>query len=151
FFIDNALHWIHEYRVDGLRLDATHTLGDTRARHFLAELADAVRGSTIGRDVLLFAEDERNETQIIRPRKDGGYGFDGVWADDFHHQVRRAVAGDDEGYYRSYAGTTRGIAETLRRGWFFTGQHCEHLHAPRGTDPSDIPLLRFVTCLQNHD
>jgi glycine dehydrogenase len=26
FFIENALHWLHEYHVDGFRLDATHGL-----------------------------------------------------------------------------------------------------------------------------
>jgi maltooligosyltrehalose trehalohydrolase len=151
FFIENALHWVHEYHVDGLRLDATHALRDGSRTHFLAELTSTVHASTRGRSVLVFAEDERNEATLVRDRDRGGYGLDGVWADDFHHQVRRAVAGDHEGYFESFTGRVDDITRTLRSGWFFTGQFCGRLGKPRGTDPSGVPLHRFVTCLQNHD
>ncbi|HEY2907472.1 MAG TPA: malto-oligosyltrehalose trehalohydrolase [Vicinamibacterales bacterium] len=151
FFIENALHWVHEYHVDGLRLDACHELRDERPRHFLAELIQTVRRSVETRTLVFIAEDERNCAELITNVGKGGYGFDGVWADDFHHHVRRAVAGDSEGYYRSYSGTVEDIVETLRRGWFYVGQQCEHLNAPRGSDPGGLPLERFIICLQNHD
>ena len=151
FFVENALHWVHEYHVDGLRLDATHTLRDDSDTHFLAELTATVHASTPGRRVLVFAEDERNDATLVRGCDCGGYGLDGVWADDFHHQVRRAVAGDHEGYFESFTGRVDDIARTLRGGWFFTGQFCAHAGKPRGTDPCGVPLRRFVTCLQNHD
>jgi maltooligosyltrehalose trehalohydrolase len=151
FFIENALHWIHEYHADGLRLDACHELRDARPRHFLAELIETVRRTVENRTLIFVAEDERNCAALITNVGERGYGFDGVWADDFHHQVRRAAAGDDEGYYRSYSGTVEDIAETLRRGWFYVGQHCDHLNAPRGSDAAGLPLERFVICLQNHD
>jgi len=151
FFIENALHWIHEYHADGLRLDACHELRDARPRHFLAELIAAARRTVEHRTLIFIAEDDRNCAELITNVSDGGYGFDGVWADDFHHQVRRAVAGDSEGYYRSYSGAIEDIAETLRRGWFYVGQHCEHLNAPRGSEPKGVPVERFIICLQNHD
>jgi maltooligosyltrehalose trehalohydrolase len=151
FFVENALHWVHEYHFDGLRLDATHALRDESARHFLAELAERVRGSVADRRVLVVAEDNRNLARLLLPEEAGGWDLDGVWADDFHHEIRRLVAGDDEGYFRDYRGTALDLATTIARGWFYTGQHSVHQGSPRGTDPAGIPLRRFVICLQNHD
>src|SRR5262249_7160803 len=104
FFIDNALHWLHEYHLDGLRLDATHAIVDDSPRHFLAELSERVRSAVTGRHVYLIAEDHRNLAKMVEPVARGGWGLDGVWADDFHHEMRRLLAGDHEGYYRDYSG-----------------------------------------------
>ena len=149
FLIENALHWIAEYHVDGLRLDATHTLVDHSATHFLAELSGRVRGLS-DRPVILIAEDERNLATIVQPRP-RGYGLDGVWADDFHHHVRRAVAGDSEGYFADFSGSARDLAATIRQGWFYTGQPTVRTGEPRGTDATGIDPRRMVICLQNHD
>ncbi|OFV90797.1 MAG: malto-oligosyltrehalose trehalohydrolase [Acidobacteria bacterium RIFCSPLOWO2_12_FULL_65_11] len=151
FVIENALHWVHEYHVDGLRLDATHAIADEGPRHVLAELAARVRESATGRRVLVVAEDHRNLDGMLRPEREGGWGLDAVWADDFHHQCRRLLAGDSEGYYRDYSGRTADLATTIRRGWFFAGEFSIHLGRSRGTDPTGLPPNRFVICLQNHD
>ena len=151
FFIENALHWLHEYHVDGLRLDATHGLIDNSPRHFVAELAARARASLPDRQLLLIAEDERNLRTIVQPVTEDGWGLDAVWADDFHHQVRRLAAGDRDGYYADYAGTIADLATTLRDGWFYRGQFSAHQGTSRGTDPSGIPAHRMVICLQNHD
>jgi len=149
FLIANALHWIREYHVDGLRLDATHALIDDGPLHFLAELSQRVAAE--GRPALLIAEDHRNLATMVRPRRAGGWGLDAVWADDFHHQVRRAVAGDCEGYYRDFSGSMDDIASTLRRGWYYCGQYSPTFDEPRGTDPAALSPRCFVLCLQNHD
>jgi maltooligosyltrehalose trehalohydrolase len=151
FFIENALHWLHEYHFDGLRLDATHGLIDDSPRHFVTELVARVRASLAPRRVLFFLEDERNLATIVRPSADGGWGVDAVWADDFHHQARRLAAGDRDGYYEDFTGTVADLATTIRQGWFYRGQFSVHHGARRGTDPSGIPLYRMVVCLQNHD
>jgi maltooligosyltrehalose trehalohydrolase len=151
FFIENALHWLHEYHFDGLRLDATHGLIDDSPRHFVTELVARVRASLAPRRVLFILEDERNLATIVRPSANGGWGVDAVWADDFHHQVRRLAAGDRDGYYEDFTGTLADLATTIRRGWFYRGQFSVHHGARRGTDPSGIPLYRMVVCLQNHD
>jgi maltooligosyltrehalose trehalohydrolase len=150
FFIENALHWVHEYHVDGLRLDATHAILDDDPRHFVAQLTARVRESA-RRPVYLIAEDDRNLAFMIRPEGEGGWGLDGVWADDFHHKVRVALAGDREGYFRDYTGSMPNLARTLNQGWHFTGQYSTYRGKPRGTDPSGIPPRRFVFCIQNHD
>ncbi|VTU01560.1 malto-oligosyltrehalose trehalohydrolase : Malto-oligosyltrehalose trehalohydrolase OS=Singulisphaera acidiphila (strain ATCC BAA-1392 / DSM 18658 / VKM B-2454 / MOB10) GN=Sinac_2834 PE=3 SV=1: CBM_48: Alpha-amylase: DUF3459 [Gemmataceae bacterium] len=153
FFVENALHWVHEYHVDGFRLDATHAMMDEGERHVLDLLTDRVHeaGDHYGRRTLVIAEDERNLTTLVRPRGAGGFGMDGVWADDLHHQIRRAVAGDKDGYYADYTGSAQDIAETLRKGWFYCGQPSPRRRVPRGTDPAGIAPGRFVVCIQNHD
>ena len=151
FFIENALHWLHEYHFDGLRLDATDRLLDDSPRHFVAELATRVRASIPDRTVLLIAEDDRNLVTIVHPPEDSGWGLDAVWADDFHHHVRRRSAGDRDGYYEDFSGTLADIAKTIRQGWFYQGQFSVYRGEPRGTDPAGVPLERMVVCLQNHD
>jgi maltooligosyltrehalose trehalohydrolase len=150
FILDNVRHWLTEYHLDGLRLDATHALADESSPHIVAEIARTVHDVTDGR-AMVVAEDHRNDAHMLRERPDGGWGLDGVWADDFHHIVRRILAGDHEGYYADYRASVHDLAATIEHGWFFTGQYSEHLGHPRGTDPSGIPLRKFVICLQNHD
>ncbi len=151
FIIDNAVHWACEYHLDGLRLDATHALIDESGRpargHFVAELASAVRREA-GRRVTIHAEDDRNLADIVEDR---GWDLDGVWADDFHHVLRRMLAGDSHAYYSDFKGTTGELARVIRQGWLFTGQHSGHQRVRRGTDPSGIPMRKFVVCVQNHD
>jgi maltooligosyltrehalose trehalohydrolase len=150
FFMANALQWIHEYHFDALRLDATHAIQDDSSRHFLEELTTTVRASA-NRQVFMIAEDHRNLASMLRPPAAGGFGLDAVWADDFHHEVRVHVAGDREGYYKDYSGCAEDIAQTIRQGWFFTGQPSTHHGEPRGTDPAGIHPRQFVVCVQNHD
>jgi maltooligosyltrehalose trehalohydrolase len=150
FFIANALQWVREYHVDGLRLDATHALQDEGPRHFLEELTTTVRGRA-DRDVLFVAEDHRNLARLVQPADQGGWGVDGVWADDLHHQVRVHVAHDCEGYYEDFTGRIDDLAATIRQGWFFTGQRSKHMKEARGTDPAKLAPRQFVVCIQNHD
>lgn len=151
FFIENALHWIHEYHVDGFRLDATHAMVDESPRHFLADLAAAAHGSDSRARPIVVAEDARNLARIVRSESEGGWGLDAVWSDDVHHQLRRMLTGDRDGYFQDFSETAQDLATTLRQGWFFTGQASAYAGRARGTDPSGIPPRRFVIFLQNHD
>lgn len=152
FFIANALYWTQEYRMDGLRLDAVHAILDDSKPHILQEMVTRVRASLPeGRHFAFFAEDERNEIWLLKPQSEGGAGIDAVWADDFHHQVRSALAGDNEGYYANYTGNAADLAETLAKGWFYTGQVSQLTGHKRGTDASKFDPPHFVYCIQNHD
>lgn len=150
FIVENAMHWIDEYHADGLRLDATHALADDSPTPIVAEIVAEVRAAA-GRPVMIVAEDHRNLATMVREPEEGGWGLDGIWADDFHHIMRRILAGDSEGYYEDYRPSVEDLAATLRQGWFYTGQRSRHLSAPRGTDPAGIAPRKFVICLQNHD
>jgi maltooligosyltrehalose trehalohydrolase len=151
FFIQNALHWIHEYHMDGLRLDATHAIQDDSTTHVLAELTDRVQRSVQGRQVHLIAEDDRNEISLIRSKEFKGMGLSAVWADDFHHQIRRTLAGDTDGYYADYSGHLPDLVKTVQQGWFYTGQDSQFSKHPRGSPTGNTPLERFIFCIQNHD
>jgi maltooligosyltrehalose trehalohydrolase len=150
FIVDNACHWVREYHVDGLRLDATHALIDTSATHIVREIAAAVRAEA-GRHIIVHAEDHRNLAAMIEDAGAGGWGLDGIWADDFHHVIRTMVAGDRRGYYADFAGNTRELATVVRNGWLYSGEHSRHMDRPRGTDPTRVPMHRFIVCAQNHD
>ncbi len=153
FFVENALHWIHKYHADGVRLDATHAIVDQGERHILELLTDRVHaaGEDLGRRTVVIAEDERNLAALVKPRTAGGFGMDAVWADDLHHQIRRALTNEKDGYYADYTGSAEDIAETLRKGWFYCGQPSTRKRIPRGTDPVGVPASHFVVCIQNHD
>jgi maltooligosyltrehalose trehalohydrolase len=153
FFVENALCWLHEFHFDGLRLDATHAIADDSPQHFLAELSRRVHESfaSSGRQPLLIAEDSRNLARMMRPLSEDGWGMDGVWADDLHHQIRRALAGDRDGYFQDYSGTADDIAATVRHGWFYCGQKSAFLGRPRGSDPAGLAPEQFIVCIQNHD
>ncbi|HTU52230.1 MAG TPA: malto-oligosyltrehalose trehalohydrolase [Acidobacteriaceae bacterium] len=153
YFIESALAWIYDYRVDGLRADATDTIRDDSEPHFLTELTERVHqtATSLGRNVILIAEDARNERKVILPTTQGGHGFDAVWSDDFHHHMRHRLAGDSDGYYRDFDGTTESIATAIRDGWTFTGEYASFHGHRRGTSPKGLSLESRVFCIQNHD
>jgi maltooligosyltrehalose trehalohydrolase len=150
FFIENALHWLTEYHIDGFRLDATHALCDEGPHHFLAEFATRVRD--VHPRALLIAEDERKLRRMVRSQEAGGWGVDAVWADDFHHHVRRLLAGDHESYFARYSGTIEDIARTLACGWFLRRTDENTIEEVPAADPAvgGVPS-QYVICLQNHD
>jgi maltooligosyltrehalose trehalohydrolase len=153
YLAQNALHWIHEYHIDGLRLDATHAIVDESPRHILAVLTESVRHSQAGsgRRAQVIAEDHGNLAHMLRPECRGGLGLDGLWSDDFHHQMRRHLAGDADGYFADFGGTTEEIAQTASRGWFYCGQHSGYFGQARGSNPDRVRPSQLVFYLQNHD
>ncbi len=151
FMIANACYWLSEYHFDGLRLDATDMILDDSPTHILEELTAAARASVAPRPVVVIAEDSRNEVRVIRPRESAGYGLDGVWADDFHHENRVFLTGTRGNYLDSYIGSTAELARTLNRGFLFEGQIAQGSGKPRGTKVTDEPANAFVINIQNHD
>lgn len=148
FFVGNAVYWLDEFRIDGLRLDATHAISDESPRHLLAEIAERVHE----RGGFVTAEDERNSCDVLWRPEGGGARIDAVWADDFHHQVRVALTGVQEGYFHSYSGSAADLAETLEHGWFYRGQPYPFWRGqPRGEPGDHLAASAFVYCIENHD
>ena len=145
FFIENALMWLHEYRFDGLRLDAVHAIAP---QSFLQQLADEVRGSVPeGRHVHLVLENEHNQAHWLRGT------FDAQWNDDFHNALHVLLTGENEGYYAAYAGDARAaqlLARCLAEGFAWQGEATSEGHV-RGEPSADVPPERFVVFAQNHD
>lgn len=148
FLVGNAAAWLDDYRFDGLRLDATHAIADDSPHHLLAEIAEAVQA----RGGFVIAEDERNEAALLRGRAAGGAGFDALWADDFHHEVRVAVTGIRDAYFRAFSGRAAALASLLNRGWTYCGQAYEPWSGRRrGSAPDELSPQAFVVCIENHD
>ncbi len=144
FFTENALHWLTEYRIDGLRLDAVHEISEP---DWLDEMADTVRRTLEpGRHVHLVLENEHNDAKpLLRD-------IDAQWNDDGHHMFHVLLTGERGGYYRDYAEAgAPGLARVMAEGFFFQGQHSSHRGRPRGTPSKDLPPTAFVLFLQNHD
>jgi maltooligosyltrehalose trehalohydrolase len=152
FFIQNALYWVIDCGLDGLRLDAVHAIHDRTARPFLAELAERVHSAAEreGRRALLIAESSDNDPRLVRPGALGGLGLDGCWNDDFHHSVRAALTGERLGYYASY-GAVDQIAKCVRDRYVYAGEHAPGYQRRHGAPARDVPHGRFVVCTQNHD
>jgi 1,4-alpha-glucan branching enzyme/maltooligosyltrehalose trehalohydrolase len=101
FFIHNAVYWVQEFRIDGLRLDAVHAIVDDGPVHILEEISDAVRAVAHGRHVHLVLENENNNHEWLRTRPERGR-YDAQWNDDFHHVLHVALTGETHRYYHDY-------------------------------------------------
>lgn len=151
FFLTNAAYWIEEYHIDGLRLDATQQIFDQSPEYIVAAIAKRVREAANGRKTIIVAENETQDTRLVRPAKDGGYGLDAVWNDDFHHSAMVAVTGRNEAYYTDYLGKAQEFLSMLKYGFLYQGQRYKWQKKRRGSPGLHLPPARFVIYIQNHD
>lgn len=153
YVVNNAVFWIREYHLDGLRLDAVQTIKDDSPKHILAELQESVQAAArdLERTVCVIAETDENDSRYVNPRAEGGYGLDAVWSDDFHHAVHAYFTGERQGYYQDF-GDPEQIARALKDGYVFQGEAFRFWkNVPRGTIATNVPLPANVICIQNHD
>jgi malto-oligosyltrehalose trehalohydrolase len=154
FIVGNALMWLRDYHLDGLRLDAVHAMRDSRATHILEELADAVAGlrASTGRQAYLIAESDLADPRLVTPREAGGYGLDAQWNDDLHHALHATLTGEHQGYYRDF-GSPEALVKTLTKVFFHDGTWSSFRGRSHGrpVDRTRTPGHRFVGFLQNHD
>lgn len=152
YIIGNALYWITEYHIDGLRLDAIHGIYDFGVRHILRDLTDAVHAQAdrLGRSVLVIAESDLNDVRVIAPPEEGGYGLDAQWNDDFHHALHARLTGEREGYYQDF-GRLDQLAAAIQDGFVYTGQRSAYRRRRHGSVSRGRPSSRFVVFAQNHD
>jgi maltooligosyltrehalose trehalohydrolase len=151
YFSDNAAYWIAEFHFDGLRLDATQSINDSSRDHILAVVGRKARAAAGSRSILVFAENEPQQTRLVRPPEEGGYGLDALWNDDFHHSALVALNGHREAYYSNHYGTPQELISAAKRGYLFQGQRYSWQKKPRGTRTDGLAPRTFVTFLENHD
>ena len=149
FVIGNALYWVQDFHMDGLRLDAVHGIFDASPVHILQELNDAVERLAwrLGRIVPVVAESDLNERRVVDSVGKGGYGLPGQWMDDFHHCVHTLVTGEKAGYYVDF-GSLKHLAKAYVDGFVYDGGYSTFRGRPHGTSTRDLPAERFVVfCL----
>jgi maltooligosyltrehalose trehalohydrolase len=153
YIIDNALMWLRDHHVDGLRLDAVHALRDSRSPHLLQELAEAVDALSahLGRPLTLIAESDMNDARLIAPREAGGYGLTAQWSDDYHHALHVALTGEVSGYYADFAPLSA-LVKASTKGFFHDGTWSSFRGRTHGhpIDPR-LSTWRLVTFSQDHD
>jgi maltooligosyltrehalose trehalohydrolase len=152
FICDNALMWLRDYHMDGLRLDAVHAIVDTSARHLLEQLSEEVDvlEAQLGRHLVLIAESDLNDPRVIRPPEVGGHGIDAQWADDLHHALHAMLTGELDGYYADFGGLAP-VAKALEDAFVYDGRYSTFRRRVHGRPAAGSAGHRFVTCLQNHD
>jgi maltooligosyltrehalose trehalohydrolase len=150
FVICNALYWIEEFHLDGLRFDAVHAIIDDSDKHLLDELAERVRASD-DRPLHLLLENEDNDpTRLLRV--DGApVHYTAQWNDDVHHVLHTAATHECTGYYADYEGNTDLLAKALAEGFGYQGQMMPYRGSPRGEPSAALPPGAFVAFIQNHD
>ncbi|CAN5523166.1 malto-oligosyltrehalose trehalohydrolase [soil metagenome] len=153
FFCDNALMWMRDYHVDGLRLDAVHEFVDRSAIHFMEQLSAEVEvlSSTLGRRLILIAESDLNDPRVVTPREARGYGMDAQWSDDFHHALFTILHTDQgKGYYDDF-GSFANFAKSLQRAFVYDGEFSRYRERSHGRPVEGLSAHHFICFIQNHD
>jgi maltooligosyltrehalose trehalohydrolase len=156
WIVDNALMWLRDYHLDGLRLDAVHALVDESEEHLLAQLSRDVDqlATQLQRPLLLIAESDLNEPELVAPRESGGLGMTAQWSDDFHHALHTLFTGEDQGYYADFAADPFVALRTTLTGAFFHAGTWSSFRGALHGAPVDTRLFpgdRFLGYLQDHD
>lgn len=155
YFIHNALYWLEEFHLDGLRLDAVHAILDDSRPDILTEMAEAVRSRFEGeRDVHLVLENDRNQARYLRQGSAGRpLWYDGQWNDDIHHALHVLLTGDSSAHYGDYAASPIWhLGRCLAEGYSYQGEESQfRAGESRGEPSGELPPTCFVSFLQNHD
>ena len=154
YFIDNALMWMRDYHIDGLRLDAVHEFMDRSAIHFMEQLSAEVDvlSSTLSRRLVLIAESDLNNPQVVTPREAGGFGLDAQWSDDFHHALFTVLHIDEsgKGYYDDF-GDFQSLAKSLTEIFVYDGEYSTYRTRSHGRPIGRLSAHHFIGFIQNHD
>ncbi len=153
FFIDNALYWLVEFHIDGLRLDAVHAIFDESEPDIVSEIAQTIRRRITDREIHLILENDLNQAHYLQRTGGRVRGYNAQWDDDLHHILHVLVTGDTSGYYADYAGeTARHLGRALAEGLAYQGELSQFRDGkPRGEPSGELPATAFVGFLQNHD
>lgn len=154
FFIENALYWLEEYQLDGLRFDAIDNVVDKASDpELMVEIAQIIRAEFPDRHIHLTTEDNRNIT-ALHERGDKGEVrlHTAEWNDDVHNVLHVIATGETEGYYADFADDVwTKLGRALAEGFAYQGQPSAHSGKPRGVPSAHQPPSAFINFLQNHD
>lgn len=155
FVTENALYWLEEFALDGLRFDAVDRIGDEDSNiPVMQELALTIRRALPERHIHLVVEDGRCITALHERNDDNSVRFyDGVWNDGYHHLIHAWATGEHGGHFKVFARDFwPRIARTLASGFALQGERIkEKGDKPLGEPSGHLPPITFINFLQNHD
>jgi malto-oligosyltrehalose trehalohydrolase len=156
FAIENALYWLRDYRFDGLRLDAVHTIVELGEIPMLHELSAAVGqlAAETGRHIHIVLENDDNRVSLLDAVQDPPAGkYRAQWNDDYHHAWHVWLTGETQGYYRDFTKSPLpDIARALGSGFIYQGEASVHRDGQlRGEPSGGLTPTAFINFLQNHD
>jgi maltooligosyltrehalose trehalohydrolase len=146
--LQSAEGWIHDFHVDGLRLDAIHAIYDSSAEHLVAAISRRVHAAN--HNAVVIAESGLNDPKVVRPASQGGWGCDAAWADDFHHALRVLLTGDTDGYYAEF-GRIRDLVKAFHRPHVHDGTYSTFRKRRFGAPAEGCSPEQFVVFSANHD
>ncbi|MGK5594469.1 MAG: malto-oligosyltrehalose trehalohydrolase [Parachlamydiaceae bacterium] len=151
FFLTNVRYWIEEYHFDGIRVDATPWLISTTPVHILADISKVAKEAGGDRSIIVIGENEEQNTHLLRDFEEGGYHFDALWNDDFHHSALVRLTGKREAYYMDYLGTPQEFISAAKYGFLYQGQYYLWHKTLRGIPYFSMKASSMITFLENHD
>lgn len=153
FFCDNALMWMRDYHIDGLRIDAVHAFVDRSAVHILEQLSVETEtlAAMVARRKVLIVESDLNDPQLVMPRPCGGLGMNAQWNDDFHHALFTVLVKEDLGGYYCDFNSLEYLAKSLKETFVYDGIYSQYRDRHHGRPAGNISQHRFVAFIQNHD
>jgi maltooligosyltrehalose trehalohydrolase len=152
YVVQNALMWCRDFHMDGLRLDAVHSIFDFSATHILQAMAENLHELSVatGKKYYLIAESHLNDVRYISPLSKGGYGLDAQWSDDFHHAVHVLATGERKGYYEDF-GEPSQLSKAIKKAFVYDGQYSAFRKKSYGNSTENNGGEQFVIFNQNHD
>jgi len=153
FYYENALMWLTEYGIDGLRFDAIHEIKSPASERFLGELAEACQVAQ-PHCRLIIENVENSFSKLERNDRNEPMQYTAQWNDDMHHVMVYLVTGEGAktGYDDNSKDPIADLEKALEDG--FVHDHEEGPQSDgrtRGGPASKLPPDSFITFIENHD
>lgn len=152
YVVQNMLMWFRDFHIDGLRLDAVHSIFDFSANHIMKELTEEKNRlmKSTGNTYYLIAESNLNDARYINPLNKGGYGLDAQWSDDFHHAVHTLLTGEEKRYYIDF-GKMEHLVKSYKQAFYYDGLYSSFRKKIFGNSVAENNAGQFIIFTQNHD
>lgn len=152
YFSNNPLYWFQYFHIDGLRLDAIHTIYDNGALHFWELTYNKIKAleKSLGRSYIMIAESDYNSPKVVKDPSAGGFGFTAQWLDDFHHALYTLIDPAGKERYVDF-GSMDQLAKAYKDGFVHSGEYVKFRKRKHGVSSAGVPGDKFIVFNLNHD